>query len=191
MSSLSALSVEMPSTEVEDKSPTLRYLNAAAASHPTTQAQGDGTPETSVDPLVALSEAIGERRVVELPVFAKRSYLPTEYFAALQEWEGVVREVTENGFIADLYDIGMESSGPTQIAEIAFADLDRADRNKAKPGAIFRWLVGRSRARTGRSSGKRVVYFRPAIKSNCLGDFDGLDFPAELLTDSNGSEAEA
>src|SRR4051794_37736679 len=46
--------------------------------------------------------------VIDLPKFKPLVHRPTEFFAAIQEWEGTVTSVEKDYFTADLYDLGVE-----------------------------------------------------------------------------------
>ena len=151
----------------ETASATQKYLDylrqADLAGKP--PAGRDGLPDRRDDPLETLLRcSAADSRVVSLPEFKPLQFRPTEFFAAIQEWEGVIREIRDETIFADLYDVAALSDAPTQLAEISFSDIDENDRQKVKPGAIFRWLVGRSRTRAGSTSGKWVIYFRPPVR---------------------------
>ena len=158
----------------------IAYLDEAALTYSTIRdsVRPDSANE---DPLRRITGSDDLSNVVVLPSFKPQRYLPTEHFAALQEWEGVIREVCEDKFFADLYDLESSDDAPTQVAEISFLDIPEKDLGKVKPGAVFRWLVGRSRSRAGQSSGKWVIYFRPAFQKKTHNSFDGMKIPDSVL----------
>jgi hypothetical protein len=101
--------------------------------------------------------------VVQLPAFRQLTHRPSEFFAAIQEWEGAVTAVFDDHFAANLYDVAGKNQEMTEIADISFDDIDPADRGRVTEGAIFRWLIGHSRTRSGQFSRKWVIYFRRAL----------------------------
>ena len=103
--------------------------------------------------------------VFELPVFTPIQSRPNEFFAAVQEWEGVVTKVCKGLFFADLVDLSSNESEVSEKAEISFDDIDPADLERVCEGAIFRWSIGHSRTRGGEFSRKWRIYFRKAIPS--------------------------
>lgn len=163
-----------------------RYLEYLRQVDFTAKSEGDreGLPHRRADPLETLfrSRASADK-VVGLPEFKPLQFRPTEFFAAIQEWEGVVREIKDNTIFADLYDLASSADTPTQLAEISFSDIDEKDHLKAKPGAIFRWLVGRSRTRAGSTSGKWVIYFRPPVRGR-QSIYDTIHVP-DIFADSD------
>jgi len=120
-------------------------------------------------------------KVIELPTFRPLEFRPSEFFAAVQEWEGVVTSVGEDGFEADLWDMSSPSDEPSERAEIAYADIDPQDIGRVKVGAIFRWLIGHSRTRSGETSRKWVVYFRARnVQSRRPSAFEAVSLPVAL-----------
>lgn len=120
--------------------------------------------------------------VVDLPKFIPLNYPPTEFFAAIQEWEGVITGVEHDQFTADLIDITAGTHEVSEIAEISFEDIDPLDRHKVAEGAIFRWLIGHSRTRSGQSSRKWVIYFREnGSRRKVESPFSNLGLPARIL----------
>jgi hypothetical protein len=67
--------------------------------------------------------------------------LPKERVRVLQQWEGVVTEVTGDSFFADLQDLG-DSSQPLEIVEIPIEEVSEDDRPLLVEGAIFYWSLG-------------------------------------------------
>lgn len=125
----------------------------------------DPTNDDCPDQTVTTDDGSMERgNVVDLPRFQPLEYRPTEFFAAIQEWEGAITGVYENHFTANLYDVTAKSDEVSELAEISFEDVDPADRSKVQEGAIFRWLIGHSRTRSGQSSRKWLIYFRRVPK---------------------------
>jgi len=102
--------------------------------------------------------------IVEMPQFRQIESRPNEFFAAIQEWEGVVTGVYADFFTANLYDMKGPADEISELAEISYDDIDPADRHKVQEGAIFRWLIGHSRTRSDTFSRKWMIYFRRAAR---------------------------
>ena len=131
---------------------------------------------------VAFGHDVVTKVVVDLPKFIPLNYPPTEFFAAIQEWEGVITGVEDTHFTADLFDITAGAIEISEIADISFEDIDPLDRDKVVEGAIFRWLIGHSRTRSGQSSRKWVIYFREnGSRKKVDSPFSNLEIPAELI----------
>lgn len=62
-------------------------------------------------------------------------------YEILQQWEGIVRDVADDTFWADLYDLG-EDTTPEEIVEIPVVEVSPADRALVAEGAAFYWSVG-------------------------------------------------
>ena len=67
--------------------------------------------------------------------------LPKERIRVLQQWEGVVTEVTDDSVFADLQDIG-DSSQPLEVVEIPFEEIPEDDWPLLAEGAVFYWSIG-------------------------------------------------
>jgi hypothetical protein len=61
-------------------------------------------------------------------------------FVSVQEWEGVVNAVLEDGFTARLVDL--TGGGPDEESTFFLAEVSEGDRKLIEPGAIFRWSAG-------------------------------------------------
>ena len=64
----------------------------------------------------------------------------TEFFRAIQKWEGYVLDVGTEVFRARL--VRIVGEGPDQEAEIYIEEVDPDDRELLKPGAVFYWTLG-------------------------------------------------
>lgn len=62
-----------------------------------------------------------------------------EYFRALQKWKGVVVEVRQDTFLAQIVSIDENSS---QEAEIYIEEVGQEDQALIEPGAVFYWTIG-------------------------------------------------
>ncbi len=104
------------------------------------------------------------RKVINLPKFEPVMGRPSECFAALQEWEGVVTRISDTAFNAHLYDVTNNSKTVEEFAEFLIEDLDDAQRASLRPGAIFRWAIGITKKDSGRQTKSSVIYFRKLAK---------------------------
>jgi hypothetical protein len=66
----------------------------------------------------------------------------------LQQWEGVVTEVSKEGFTAILRDL-TNRKNPEERAEFGLDQIDPPDHKLVIPGAVFYWWVGYRDAPTG------------------------------------------
>lgn len=121
--------------------------------------------------------------VFQLPKFEELKYKPSEFFAAVQEWEGVVTEIGESYFCADLIDLSAGAEEVTEKAEISFSDIDPADVDRVREGALFRWLIGHSRTRSGSFSRKWVIYFRRAAQRGPDTELEAVKLPNRFRID--------
>ncbi|MBI2749736.1 MAG: hypothetical protein HYX43_10470 [Burkholderiales bacterium] len=60
---------------------------------------------------------------------------------AEQEFEGMVLEVQQNGFVARLHDL-TNLSNPEEDAEISFSEVSPDDLGLVVRGALFCWVIG-------------------------------------------------
>lgn len=80
-------------------------------------------------------------------------------FTVDKEWEGVIDEVGISHFTAQLQEVGSRNES-IDLAEIPIGDVARNQRDLARPGAIFRFLVGYAQDSQGTVTRKRLIYFR-------------------------------
>lgn len=59
----------------------------------------------------------------------------------LQQWEGVVSEVGDKDFTAELRDLTNVDNAP-QVAEFPYSEISKSDRSLIAPGAVFYWSIG-------------------------------------------------
>lgn len=83
---------------------------------------------------------------------------PSEYFVALQKWEGYVTEVFEETFRAQLTPIKGQGGG--QETEILLQEIDEKDRQLVEPGAVFYWSIGYDDRPSGRQRASRIRFRR-------------------------------
>ena len=73
---------------------------------------------------------------------------PHRLFEVLQQWEGIVSEVTEDSVWADLVDL-TDRTRAEEIVELPLAEIPEADRSILRPGSVFYWAIGREWSRGG------------------------------------------
>lgn len=128
------------------------------------------------------SPEVSDFKVIELPRFEPLDAGSSEFFAAMQEWNGVVTAVEDDHFTADLVDrtAGADEIGET--AEIPLDELSPRDRERLEEGVIFRWLVGYSKSRSGQISKRHMIYLRPTLSMRtrqAAPEDDGFDWLRE------------
>jgi hypothetical protein len=99
-----------------------------------------------------------ESNIINLS-FTQLSDHPSESFAALQEWEGVVTKVKDGIVYANLVDITANETSFEEEAEIPFSEIRSEEQMRAVPGAIFRWTIGYYR-QVGTLMNGSVIRFR-------------------------------
>ena len=72
-------------------------------------------------------------------------------FKMLQQWEGVVSEIGDEFFKAELLDL-TDSSKPREIVELPLEDFPDADRPLLVPGCVFYWTMGYLTTDSGQKS---------------------------------------
>jgi hypothetical protein len=85
---------------------------------------------------------------------------PLISIVAVQEWEGVVDEITGEYFRATLVDVSADAYRPTETMDIPLTLIDDEDKGILQPGVIFRLVIGRERRRGGQIQNKTLVYIR-------------------------------
>ena len=117
-----------------------------------------------------------EARVPPQPQLGKRAFVPS------YQWEGVVEEVTEEGFVGRLvpYEDGKPDPSRVEYGDFSFDDLsDDADVDLVENGAVFYWTVGRARDDWG------------TIKKSSLVRFRRLPTPTSYMSNLAATEAAA
>ena len=90
-----------------------------------------------------------------------RSSLPAPAtFHALQEWEGHVLEINGDEFVAALVDLTANSSHEEEEAIIPLTEIADDDAAALRVGAIFRWVIGYERSRSGTKRRVSQIVFR-------------------------------
>lgn len=78
--------------------------------------------------------------IQQLIKFGKTS-LPPRRFEMIQQFEGIVTEVTEDSLMADIADL-TDPSNPVEFVEIPFREITPEDLRLVVPGAVFYWSMG-------------------------------------------------
>jgi len=112
----------------------------------------EGENVTAVQPTPSSS-------IISIPGLFNQRLINGSSINTLQEWQGVVDEVGEADFTAQLADL-TDRTREVEFAEIPFTEVDLTDREKIRPGAIFHMIIGYSR-RSGRTQTREtLLYFR-------------------------------
>jgi hypothetical protein len=88
----------------------------------------------------------------------------TVSFSPVQEWEGYVRSIGNESFIADLIDLTSGVTRVTEQAEIPLQEISEVDLGRLRPGSIFRWAIGYQRTRSGSKMRISQIVFRDLPK---------------------------
>ena len=90
---------------------------------------------------------------------------PTASLVALQEWEGYVTEISEEGFTARLIDLTADSPYEEEEASIPLAEISEDDAESMRLGSVFRWAIGYERSPSGTKRRVSQIVFRnlPAV----------------------------
>ena len=97
----------------------------------------------------------------------------------LKEWEGVIDTVEDDIVKARLADLS-ENKNVYSSADIPLSIVDRHERKKAVPGAIFRLIIGVAITESGNRINDAIVYFRQFATENIVEE------SAALLKDVKG-----
>lgn len=77
------------------------------------------------------------RRVVEVGAVSNRP----RKLSLLQQWEGVVSEISGDYFWADLKDLSGLSKN-SEVVELPLSDISEKDKDILKVGSVFYWSIG-------------------------------------------------
>ena len=90
-----------------------------------------------------LPEKFPENTGSKLPGYSSNPFAREDAsFIPLQEWEGYIDHIEGDTFIARLLDVTLGDTFENEEVELGLSDLDPADHDKVKLGAIFRFTVG-------------------------------------------------
>ena len=98
---------------------------------------GTGWPQTEVQ----ATNRVQRLQLASPLIRLAAGSLPKERIRVLQQWEGVVTDVGEDSFWADLQDLG-DSSLPIEIVELPIEEGPEDDRDLLVEGGIFYWSIG-------------------------------------------------
>lgn len=70
-----------------------------------------------------------------------RKQAPARRFEILQQWEGVVSEITDESIWAELRDLTRQSPA-IEVVELPLEEIPRADRPLLRIGGVFYWSIG-------------------------------------------------
>ena len=124
-----------------------------------------------------------ELKVIDLPSFKPLPGRPQESFGALQEWEGVITDVSDKVVYASLIDITAGGKSLEETAEIPIEEISDDDRSRLVRGAIFRWVIGYLRKASGTKMRGSVIYFRRTTPHEASG---GSNTPPLVFEETNG-----
>ena len=95
---------------------------------------------------------------------------------AMQEWEGIVIEITDNDFVARLIDVTDRDRPGDREATFPLTEVSASDISMLVPGAIFRWTIGMQRLPGGTKQRISQVVFRrlPAWTKTDISQADEL-----------------
>jgi hypothetical protein len=85
----------------------------------------------------------------------------TEYrrFRTLQQWEGVVTQVREDVFEAELRDLNHPSS-PPEFVELSLDEISAPDKPLLRNGSVFYWIIGHETRTAGQILNVSEVRFK-------------------------------
>jgi hypothetical protein len=81
-------------------------------------------------------------------------------FAPLQEWEGYVVEIGDETFVARLIDLTSEAKQEEEEVDFPISELSETDKQRLRPGAIFRWAIGYRKTSSGSKERVSCIVFR-------------------------------
>jgi len=100
-----------------------------------------------------------EPRLV-VPVLAPAKEAPRSVLIPLQEWEGYVTAVRDDGFSAYLVDLTAGDELPSEEADISLDEVSDPDRRLLREGAVFRWTIGYEKSIGGTKKRISQIVFR-------------------------------
>jgi hypothetical protein len=118
--------------------------------------------------------------------FVRKTSIQTpaqDSFLLLQKWEGVVKKVGSDTFIAQLTDLSSQSED--EEAEIPIEEISLADKAMLAPGAVFYWCIGYRDTPGGQRIRASEIRFR-RLPSWTLTELDKARKEAEELGDLLG-----
>lgn len=107
-----------------------------------------------VAPLIARDPIWTGYSIEEIPqevprlIWRSLAPAPARHFEVLQQWEGVVSEVTHDAVWAELLDL-TDRSKPLEVIELPLAEVPKPDWPLLAPGSVFYWCIGYERSQGG------------------------------------------
>jgi hypothetical protein len=132
------------------------------------------------------------------PVARRRPFFGRRAFKPLYQWEGVVEEVSDEGFRARLrpFENGSLNRSQVEYADFEFVDLaDESDYDLVEKDAVFYWTVGRYRNPAGTYTNTSLVRFRrlapPTARQLNEASREAAELQAELGGDPGAERVSA
>lgn len=97
--------------------------------------------DPSLDSITSRSRVKPNIRVVSKPEYLRTANTVTRRFKSVQNWEGNVKQLKDDSFVAVIVDKTTKSN-PSEEVEIDFDDVSPDDRSLLRAGACFYWSVG-------------------------------------------------
>ena len=119
-------------------------------------------------------------RSVRVPVFPVNVRSIQNALVPLQEWEGYVTAIGEDGFTAELVDLTNGEKNPSIETDFSLEDVSEPDRELLREGAVFRWTIGYQTTSAGSKSRVSQIVFR-RLPRWTKKEIDAADREAELL----------
>lgn len=167
MSQASLAVTESSLLDVFDKDSGTEWFGSAGGRSWATVIDGAGANEdiarlsdNEESPTSRSSSEISERLQNAIDAFSTVKAAPLrDRFVVLQEWEGLVCDISEGAFVARLIDVTRKGS-PDEEADFLIEDLREDDRVLLRQGAIFRWVIGYDTKRDGTKRRASQLVFR-------------------------------
>ncbi len=133
------------------------------SAHSSTRKTTDLSSTTSQTSSTTLDSAEASSILAEVQV-APLIRLPTGHgpirrFKVLQQFEGVVTELSDDSLIAELIDL-TDKSKRREVAEIPLSEISPADQPLVEPGCVFYWIMGYETTTGGQQSRVSEIRFR-------------------------------
>ena len=123
-------------------------------------ARTDFTDPRAPVPTTSASSEFQIGRSVKRPITAPSVNVVSSSFVLLQDWEGVVEEVSQSTFNARLRDRTVGDEYAAESIELAIDDVSDDDRELLMPGAVFYLGIGRLTRPSGRQDRVTRIVFR-------------------------------
>lgn len=88
---------------------------------------------------------------VDSPIRVTTTAQSDTYRTILQQWEGVVTDITESTFCANLIDL-TDPSNPEEMVELSLDEISWADKEILVAGSIFYWTISHAWSPGGQKS---------------------------------------